>query len=482
MSTYRISYRDETGAKRKTKRFHVEFLDHRGRRQRVPAFTDRGASRTLESKLKTLVALRAANATPDAVMREWLERLAPDLRNRLAKMDLLTARQVAARRPLTELLDDWEKHLTAKGTSASQIRSVVGRALRVLDGVTAAHWLDIDAAKVEQFLKSARERETKPLSARTSNFHLQAARQFCKWAVRTGIASEDPLRMLTFLNAEEDRRRERRALNAVELKTLLVTTEGGPDRAGMSGKERALLYRVAAETGLRKNEIKTLMVADLDVADAEHASLRVRAANAKNGREARLPLRPATARALIAHIENRTPLSVVFTTPKHWRAADMLAADLATAEIKAKDDAGRVIDFHALRTTFGTNLARGAVPLQLAQRLMRHSDPKLTSSVYTVLSRDDERAAVAALPNIDAPADVPGAAEQRATGTDDAGPTLWGSLWGRGGFGGKGRDPEGPAHARFGIPGQTRTADPRFRKPVLYPAELRGRNRSDGRG
>jgi len=75
-----------------------------------------------------------------------------------------------------------------------------------------------------------------------------------------------------------------------------------------------------------------------------------------------------------------------------------------------------VVDFHALRTTFGTNLARGGVSLVMAQRLMRHSTPTLTANVYTVLSRDDERAAVAALPDWTGPA----AEEQRATGTDGA--------------------------------------------------------------
>ncbi len=163
---------------------------------------------------------------------------------------------------------------------------------------------------------------------------------------------------------------------------------------------RALVYRVAVETGLRRNEIQTLLVGDLDVADPATASLRVRAKNAKNGRDARLPLRDATARALGAHVAKRLPTARVFDIGKHWRASEMVAEDLAAAEIAAVDETGRVVDFHALRTTFGTNLARGGVALQLAQRLMRHSDPKLTSSVYTVLSRDDERAAIAVLPEV----------------------------------------------------------------------------------
>lgn len=414
MSVFRINYHDRDGTKRRTKNWHVEFRDHLGRRQRIPGFADKPSSVELERKIEKLIALRASGATPDEPMRRWVEGLSPALRDRLAKLDLLSAQQAAATKPLDVLLDQWEQHLVSKGTGGRQIQQVVARARKVFEGSGALYWSDIDATRVEQHLAGERERAEKPLSARTSNFHLQAARQFCRWAVRVRIATEDPLRILGYMNPESDRRRERRALTYAELSTLLTATESGPTRHDMSGPERALLYRVAVETGLRRNELATLQVRDLDLADPEDASVVVRAANAKNGRNARLPLRAATAEALAAHVGKRTPMAAVFATPTHWRAAAMLTEDLEAAEIEARDDAGRVVDFHALRTTFGTNLARGAVPLQVAQRLMRHSDPKLTSSVYTVLTRDDERAAVAVLPEVG----VLDEADFRPTGTD----------------------------------------------------------------
>ncbi|MCD8139849.1 MAG: hypothetical protein LUE17_08745 [Planctomycetaceae bacterium] len=45
----------------------------------------------------------------------------------------------------------------------------------------------------------------------------------------------------------------------------------------------------------------------------------------------------------------------------------MLRADLEAAGIAQADDAGRVIDFHALRHTFGTMLCQSGVPLAMAQ-------------------------------------------------------------------------------------------------------------------
>jgi integrase len=56
---------------------------------------------------------------------------------------------------------------------------------------------------------------------------------------------------------------------------------------------------------------------------------------------------------------------------------------------------GAVVDLHALRVTYATLLGRAGVSLVQAQKLMRHSDPKLTANIYTRLQMDDAREAVA---------------------------------------------------------------------------------------
>ena len=111
----------------------------------------------------------------------------------------------------------------------------------------------------------------------------------------------------------------------------------------------------------------------------------------------------------------------MFTVPKDFRAAVMLRADLAAADIPYEDDAGRVVDLHSLRVTFATNLARGGVALQLAQRLLRHSTPVLTANAYTVLGRDDDRKAIEKLPEVGVGRETDAV---RATGTDAAAPTI----------------------------------------------------------
>jgi hypothetical protein len=47
---------------------------------------------------------------------------------------------------------------------------------------------------------------------------------------------------------------------------------------------------------------------------------------------------------------------------------------------------------------FITHLSLGGVPLAVAQKLARHSDPRLTSNVYTSLGLADLHRAVESLP------------------------------------------------------------------------------------
>ena len=107
-----------------------------------------------------------------------------------------------------------------------------------------------------------------------------------------------------------------------------------------------------------------------------------------------------------------------FTVPASL--VKILDRDLAFAGIAERDDRGRTLDVHSLRTTFGTLLSRGGVPLRTAQEAMRHSDPSLTANVYTDPKLLDVAGAMDALPELPL-GGAPGTPESdraRATGTD----------------------------------------------------------------
>ena len=104
----------------------------------------------------------------------------------------------------------------------------------------------------------------------------------------------------------------------------------------------------------------------------------------------------------------------------------ILDRDLATAGIPKRDDRGRTLDIHALRTTFGTHLSMAGVPLRTAQAALRHSSPVLTANIYTDPRLLDIHGAVESLPALTSTGVTHlGSGKQRATGTaDDRPPKL----------------------------------------------------------
>ena len=109
--------------------------------------------------------------------------------------------------------------------------------------------------------------------------------------------------------------------------------------------------------------------------------VKARAATTKNGKETVLPLVPGLAAVMrLAHPLSCEPKGRVFAAlPRMER----VSPDFAKAGIPRIDASGRHADFHSLRHTFCTRLAVKGISLQVAMVLTRHSDPKLTTKVYT---------------------------------------------------------------------------------------------------
>ena len=112
------------------------------------------------------------------------------------------------------------------------------------------------------------------------------------------------------------------------------------------------------------------------------------------------------------------------------------------------------------------------------QSIMRHSDINLTMSRYTHLFRGQESEAIAKLPDLSLPSKKKQSAV--ATGTDNV---TANDLTYTGRIDVQQRtsanpneltNPDNESRTAFvTTPGRTRTCDLRFRKPMLYPAELR---------
>jgi Phage integrase family len=186
---------------------------------------------------------------------------------------------------------------------------------------------------------------------------------------------------------------------------------------------------------LRANELRSLTRSSFSL-EGDEPTVTVEAAYSKRRREDELPLRPETVCLLRTHLAKKLPSAKAFNFPRKEDTADMLRADLAAARAKwideatqsadrveregssmlaYRDHAGLVADFHSLRHTFISNLARAGVHPKLAQSLARHSDINLTMSRYTHTTRGEQHEALAALPELTRP-EIPAACASAAAG------------------------------------------------------------------
>ncbi len=345
-------------------------------------------------------------------------------------------------RSLSELLTEYEQHATDRNISAKQAGQTRRRCEMVFEGcrfVTLAH---LNGAAAERWLAERRRLTKKDggMSAQTSNHYVAAFKAFGAWLVMTHKVSENPFRFVTKGNVDVDVRHVRRALSAEEFNCLLDATRTGVSYRGLSGLDRAILYLVAGMTGLRASELASLTPASFSL-DADTPTVTVEAAYSKHRRRDEVPLHLALVAELRPWLSTKPKGAPLWggKWAKQYSAAAMIRRDLdaartawigeATTEkekgqrensdfLKHRDQGGEVVDFHALRHTFVTNLVNAGVMPKDAMELARHSTITLTMDRYAHVGIRDTAAAVARLvfPTTSRPTPEPAA--MKATGTD----------------------------------------------------------------
>jgi len=405
MRVFKMQYGDRHGRPAVARKYYLEFR-FRGRTHRLAAFKDRAASEAFGRRIDRLIAHRLAGEQPDPALVRWMQDVPVKTLDRLAKIGLVSRERVAALKPLADHLADFRQTLLDQGDTARHVKAVVRRVEIVLDGIGAEFWRDITGAAVERYLA---QRRADGLSIQTSNHYTTQFKQFCMWMVREGRAATSPVTHLKRLNAAPDRRVIRRALTLDEQRRLIETTMEGVSWWNMTGPARALLYRLALETGFRANELRSLTPVSFDL-DGTEPTVTVQAAYSKRRRQDVQPISVRLAADLKAYLAGRDPLSPAFDMPA--APAKMIKADYVAAGIPVKDASGRVVDFHALRHTFITSLARGGVHPKVAQDLARHSTITLTMDRYAHSLIEERRRALDALPDLSGKVD-----EKMATGS-----------------------------------------------------------------
>jgi len=220
------------------------------------------------------------------------------------------------------------------------------------------------------------------------------------------------------LNERADRRQVRRALAVAEAQDLIRATEAARPHHSLTGRERALVYRLALETGLRYGEIDKLRRLDFHLFAAP-PSVCIPAEHEKAGRGDDLPLRSALAKHLAAYSEENLAVPAARAFPKLHSAkgAEMVREDLKAAReawleanpgqdigdrLAETDASGKIVDFHSPHHTFGAMLVAAGAHMKDYQDLMRHSDINLTAGLYTHSLLSDRSRAVAGVSDFSA--------------------------------------------------------------------------------
>ncbi|MDO8302017.1 MAG: tyrosine-type recombinase/integrase, partial [Sedimentisphaerales bacterium] len=391
---------------------YLAFTDFSGIHHRLALLSDKTASESLAEIVKRLVRTKAVGMD-DQTARD-MQQLPDRISRRLIAWGVVGGQAAGMGKPLAEHLKDYKQGMLDKGNTADYAELTHNRAKTVLvDKCKFTYIADIKASSVANIIAGLRHEKTKiPLSLQSQNFYLKACQQFIHWMVHDRRTSDDPLRHLKGKNVKLDRRHDRRALSADELRRLFEATAAAPFRWGMAGTERVLLYQLAAETGLRANEIRSLKVSSFDLLGH---TIALKAGYSKRRREDTITLRPSMVDALVGLLRGKLPTARAFHVPSTSQVVKMLRADLADAKIEYCVD-GLYADFHALRHSTGSLLVASGAHPKIVQSIMRHSTIELTMNKYSHIFAGAESDALAKLPDFSVPSEQ--SQKQVKTGTD----------------------------------------------------------------
>jgi site-specific recombinase XerC len=200
-------------------------------------------------------------------------------------------------------LRTFKYHLEDKGNTSDHVEKTAARCQWLITQMAAKTLADLTSEAIDEALAALRRGGA---SVSTSNGYFRSMRTFCRWLLRTKRISENPASDLSCKKVNDaDRRRRRRPLSDEELTRIIAAASRSPEPfMGLSGPDRAMLYLVAANTGLRASELASLTPKSFRLNGAQPL-VHCRAGYTKNGDDAELPLRQDVATTLRPWLESK---------------------------------------------------------------------------------------------------------------------------------------------------------------------------------
>ncbi|MBN2455408.1 MAG: tyrosine-type recombinase/integrase [Sedimentisphaerales bacterium] len=368
------------------KKYYLDFR-FRDRRFRLTAFEAEKQSKRLGDTIERLMDIYHSNDCISLEIQRAVDCMPSRIVRKIESIGLLSAARTAGKNRLEDYIVGFIDNLRVKRSTGKYLSQVESMIKRICQRCRFNVISDLDANRFTAFVNGLN------ITVKTKSHYISAFKEFANWLHETGRLPKNNFKLIKTPKAlQSDQVHSRRALTADEVARLIRAAQTGKPFRGISGAERALIYRIAVESGLRFNEVKTLKVSDFDFVNG---TVQIRDANEKARRGVVLPLRKSTADMIKTFLWNKTPQSTAFTLKKGYL---MIKTDLEAAGIPYEVD-GKYADFHSLRHSTASLLIQTGANPKVIQSLMRHTDLNLTMSKYTHLYAGQQRGTIERLPD-----------------------------------------------------------------------------------
>lgn len=404
MRIFKPMYKNKRGKYKEVKKFWIEVIDRREKAFRKVLRFPASESEKLSKKLGDNIQKRIdciASGEPSPKLIDYFQDSTPKkLQDKLIKVGLLPARIKEAGKPLLDYLPDFQQAIYQESqksrqkkstTTNAQARTTTSRVRKLIKDCGFIIWRDVSSEKVDEYIESRPD----GMSQQTAHFYVQAFRRFAGWMFEQGYIDKAPK-----INNVSTSRNYGRAFELNEFERLLEAAKTGSKSYGLTGHQRYVLYLLACETGLRRDELRSLTVASVDL---KNSCVFVKGGidgATKNKDDAVQYFTPGTGQLLKEYIKGKMPNIQLFKI--HDKSAKMIQADCETAGIEVVNHKGK-LNFHSLRHTCGSYLAAHGVEPKVVMEIMRHKDINLTMSRYTHLLSGQKQRAVNKLPRFGKP-------------------------------------------------------------------------------
>lgn len=285
------------------------------------------------------------------------------------------ARRVERAKPVADHIAMFKGFLQSKQTSADHIAYTIRDVELCFShaGVTSAAALTFNHVDTWRAFLITTGYEGSTDSNRTANRRTGSVRAFLRYLVqRVHALDRCVLEGYKKLPTKGHERSKRRALTAAEIELLITKC---PDES------RREIYRFVLNTGLRQGEVRGMTV---NCFDFEKMHIHISAKLAKSKVDQWVPIHPDYLPTLKKLVAGKLPAARVFHLGRENDVVPNLHKDCEAAGVDTTD-----VDFHGLRHTFCTQLARAGVRAEVLHKLARHKDAQTTLNYYLHTTPDE---------------------------------------------------------------------------------------------